>query len=119
MNPESAPESEGTPRPPEPADVALVRGFVEHWGVMARSWGINASMGEMFALLYVTGDDWTAEDLRDRLRVLEQRVNASALDDEEKVAIQQYITRVYGSLTSFNVLFKQPKHAFTGERIDA
>lgn len=69
MNRESAPESEGTPRPPEPADVALVRGFVEHWGVMARSWGINASMGEMFALLYVTGEDWTAEDLRDRLRV--------------------------------------------------
>ena len=57
--------------------------------------------------------------VRDRLRVLEQRVNTSALDDEEKVAIQQYITRIYGSLTSFNVLFKQPEHAFTGERIDA
>ena len=43
--------------------------FVEHWGVMARSWGINATMGELFALLYITGQDWTAEDLRDRLRV--------------------------------------------------
>jgi len=48
---------------------ALVRQFVEHWGVMARSWGINATMGELFALLYVTGADWTAEDLRERLRV--------------------------------------------------
>ncbi len=47
----------------------LVRQFVEHWGVMARSWGINATMGELFALLYVTGGDWTAEGLRERLRV--------------------------------------------------
>jgi DNA-binding transcriptional regulator GbsR (MarR family) len=36
---------------------------------MARSWGINASMGELFALLYLTGSDWTADDLRERLRV--------------------------------------------------
>jgi DNA-binding transcriptional regulator GbsR (MarR family) len=36
---------------------------------MARSWGINATMGELFALLYITGQDWTAEDLRERLRV--------------------------------------------------
>jgi len=36
---------------------------------MARSWGINATMGELFALLYITGADWTAEDLRERLRV--------------------------------------------------
>lgn len=47
----------------------LTRQFVEHWGVMARSWGINATMGELFALLYVTGEDWTADDLRERLRV--------------------------------------------------
>lgn len=52
--------------------------------------------------------------LRDRLRVLEQRVNASQLDDEEKVNIQQYITRCYGSLTSFNVLFKEKNHYFSG-----
>ena len=45
----------------------VVRGFVEHWGVMARSWGINATMGELFALLYITGADWTADDLRERL----------------------------------------------------
>jgi DNA-binding transcriptional regulator GbsR (MarR family) len=36
---------------------------------MARSWGINATMGELFALLYITGADWTAEDLRERLHV--------------------------------------------------
>jgi HTH-type transcriptional regulator, glycine betaine synthesis regulator len=46
-----------------------IRGFVEHWGVMARAWGINASMGELFALLFVTGTDWTAEELREALRV--------------------------------------------------
>ncbi len=55
--------------PASPPPEELVRQFVEHWGVMARSWGINATMGELFALLYVTGDDWTADDLRERLRV--------------------------------------------------
>ena len=54
--------------------------------------------------------------VRDRLRVLEQRVNASSLDDEEKINIQQYITRIYGSLTSFNQLFKNPQHQFVGEK---
>ena len=57
----------GPVEPPEVAD--LIRQFVEHWGVMARSWGINATMGELFALLYITGTDWTAEDLRERLRI--------------------------------------------------
>src|SRR5690242_1674141 len=47
----------------------IVRQFVEHWGMMARAWGINPTMGELFALLYVTGDDWTADALREWLRV--------------------------------------------------
>ncbi len=51
------------------ADNPVIREFVEHWGVMARSWGINATMGELFALLYITGVDWTAEDLCARLKV--------------------------------------------------
>jgi DNA-binding transcriptional regulator GbsR (MarR family) len=37
--------------------------------MMARAWGINPTMGELFALLYITGADWTAEELRHRLRV--------------------------------------------------
>ncbi len=47
----------------------IVRHFVEHWGMMARSWGINSTMGELFALLYITGTDWAADDLRSWLRV--------------------------------------------------
>jgi hypothetical protein len=55
--------------------------------------------------------------VRDRLRVLEQRINASVLDDEVKIDIQQYITRIYGSLTSFNLLFKHQHQQFTGEKM--
>ena len=55
--------------------------------------------------------------LRDRLRVLEQNINSSkSLSDEEKVNIQQYITRAYGSLTTFNVLFAEKEHYFVGAK---
>lgn len=55
--------------------------------------------------------------LRDRLRVLEQNINSNKkLSDEEKVNIQQYITRCYGSLTTFNVLFKNKEQWFVGEK---
>jgi len=55
--------------------------------------------------------------LRDRLRVLEQNINSNKkLNDEDKVNIQQYITRCYGSLTTFNVLFKNKEHWFVGEK---
>jgi len=55
--------------------------------------------------------------VRDRLRVMEQKINSSKnLDEQEKIDLQQYITRSYGSLTTFNVLFKLKTQQFVGQR---
>jgi hypothetical protein len=52
--------------------------------------------------------------LRNRLRTLEQQVNASDLPDDQKLKVQGYITGCYGSLTSFNVLFANDEDRFVG-----
>ena len=55
--------------------------------------------------------------VRDRLRVLEQRINSHPkLDEADKVEMQQYVARASGSLTSFNVLFKDKDDWFVGVR---
>ena len=52
--------------------------------------------------------------IRNRLRTLEQQVNASELPDDAKVRLQSYITGCYGSLTSFNILFADEDDQFKG-----
>ena len=55
--------------------------------------------------------------MRDRLRVLEQNINShNTLEDEDKINLQQYITRIYGSMTSFNILFDEKEDYFVGSK---
>ena len=55
--------------------------------------------------------------VRERLRVLEQRINTHPkLSDEDRLQLQDYITRAYGSLTTFNVLFGEPEDRFVGTK---
>lgn len=55
--------------------------------------------------------------LRDQLRVLEQKVNShAALTTDDKSVMQGYITRCYGSLTTFNILFRDDADKFVGQK---
>ena len=55
--------------------------------------------------------------VRDQLRVLEQKINGhDKLDAEDKKTLQGYLTRAYGTLTSFNVLFQERSDTFVGQR---
>lgn len=56
--------------------------------------------------------------LRNRLRTLEQHVNAADLPDDVKVRLQGYISGCYGTLTSFNVLFADVDDQFKGHSTD-
>lgn len=74
-------------------------------GVQEKSWPIESFFHKVVML-------------RNRLRTLEQQVNASDLPDEMKVRLQSYITGCYGSLTSFNVLFADEDDKFEGSSTD-
>ena len=55
--------------------------------------------------------------VRDRLRVLEQKINNHPkLNDAERMELHDYITKAYGSLTTFNVLFSEPADRFVGTK---
>jgi len=55
--------------------------------------------------------------VRERLRVLEQRINSHPkLGDDDRLQLQEYITRAYGSLTTFNLLFAEAEDRFTGTK---
>ena len=70
-------------------------------GVQEKSWPIETFFHKVVML-------------RNRLRTLEQQVNASKLSDDEKVKLQAYISGCYGSLTTFNILFAEETDQFRG-----
>ncbi len=54
--------------------------------------------------------------VRDSLRLIEQKISAAdGMSDEDKASVQSYVSRAYGSLTSFNILFKDDSDKFVGQ----
>ena len=74
-------------------------------GLQEKSWPIDAFFHKIVML-------------RNRLRTLEQQVNASDLPEDQKIKLQAYVTGCYGTLTSFNVLFADEDDRFTGSGQD-
>jgi len=74
-------------------------------GLQERSWPIESFFHKVVML-------------RNRLRTLEQQINATDLPEDVKVRLQGYITGCYGSLTSFNVLFAENEDQFKGSGED-
>jgi hypothetical protein len=70
-------------------------------GLQEKSWPIDAFFHKVVML-------------RNRLRVLEQNVNALDIPEDQKIKLQAYITGCYGTLTSFNILFADPDDRFQG-----
>ena len=70
-------------------------------GIQEKTWPIDSFFNKVVMV-------------RNRLRTLEQQVNASDLPDDQKMKLQAYITGCYGSLTSFNVLFANDEDRFVG-----
>jgi hypothetical protein len=131
-------ESPSRPRPAIPSEIGidmdqdtfrqvLREVLLDELGVRDVEMGDRWNDGE---LVLVPGREGTQEKripldvffkkivmVRDKLRVLEQKINAhKGLSDEEKVQLQQYITGCYGSLTTFNVLFKSKEEQFSGAK---
>jgi len=96
-------------------DIAPAKGIAEKWkgGKLILEPGTNTQSKEIPINTFFH----KIVMIRDRIRVMEQKINSSKnLDDQEKVDLQQYITRIYGSLTTFNVLFQDKHDNFVGER---
>lgn len=99
----------GDPHPPEMAN-KWQGGFVQLVPGNKDLQGKEVSIDSLFHKIVM---------IRDRMRTLEQKLNAHPkLTDAEKVELQSYITRVYGSLTSFNVLFRDKNDFFVGQKGD-
>lgn len=123
---EEGPEQEGT----HSLDLTKLEEVITHVLDKYNAWNEVVEMGERWTggeMILKPGKEGLQEKripietffhkivmMRDRLRVLEQNINSNAkLSDEEKVHIQQYITRAYGSMTTFNVLFKNKEDQFS------